>query len=205
MYFTFLSDQLLNYKGTKFCIWFWKSRWSHMADEILSWSDLFFTYKMPCNIRHKTEESGHYGLHTTEVFRLVLILLSKIQLLEKIFWIFSTIWCAERRSALNVGINPFYKWVILVLWERGCWSRRWEVLLIRAVFITLSHYKPYPTSFKTNMFTTLTKPSKWLTIHLHYQVYFFQGSTFSNAGKWWAWGLHKAGSGGSQVPMLRQW
>lgn len=145
MYFTFLSDQLLNYKGTKFCIWFWKPRQSHMTEAILSWSDLFFNYKMPCYIRHKTEESGHYGLHTAVVFWLVLILLSKIQLLEEIFWIFSTIWCAERRrSALNVGINPFSKWVILVLWERGCQSRRWEELLIGAVFIILSHYKTLP-------------------------------------------------------------
>lgn len=47
MYFTFLSDQLLNYKGTKFCIWFWKPRQSHMIDAILSWSDLFFNFKMP--------------------------------------------------------------------------------------------------------------------------------------------------------------
>lgn len=50
-----------------------------------------------------------------------------------------------------------------MLWERGCQSRRWEELLIQAVFIILSHYKPYPILIKQTCLWLLEN-SEWLIV-----------------------------------------
>lgn len=50
-----------------------------------------------------------------------------------------------------------------MLWERGCQSRRWEELLIQAVFIILLHYKPYPILIKQTCLWLLEN-SEWLII-----------------------------------------
>lgn len=47
------------------------------------------------------------------------------------------------------------------------------------VFVVLSHYKPYLTSIKTNMFMTLTGSSEWLVITKYICIiklfFFFSG------------------------------